>query len=120
MIEDSTSLRSKDDSAEFIWYEQSDTWYSYFLVSEFSALASLEKFVPPEQTPHPVRKAEVMKLLFKDKNYTSDTVDILGDYITAAQLTGVKAWSWPCIRLDYANIVGYRDKSSRQGVWGNA
>jgi hypothetical protein len=32
----------------------------------------------------------------------------------------VKAWSWPCIRLDYANIVGYRDKSSRQGVWGNA
>jgi hypothetical protein len=38
-----------------------------------------------------VRKAEVMKLLFKDKNYTSDTVDILGDYITAAQLTGVKA-----------------------------
>lgn len=53
----------------------------YFLVSEFSSLASLEKFLTPEQTPHPVGKAEVipMKLLSKDEKY-----------ITAAQLTGVK------------------------------
>ena len=83
-------LPSQDDSAEFM--RRAVRYLMCFLVSEFSALADLEKFVPPEQTPHPVRKAEVipMKLLFKDEKYTAETIDILSDYITAAQLTGVE------------------------------
>ena len=61
-----------------------------FLVTEFSSLTDLKCHVPSQQPFHPVQKTQVvpMSILFKDELYKSETVEILSQYITDAQLSG--------------------------------
>ena len=61
-----------------------------FLVKEISALSDLKDLVPSESPLHPLQKTESipMCVLFKDEKYTSETVDILTQLITDANLNG--------------------------------
>ena len=61
-----------------------------FLVKTFSSLVDLEEFVPAVEPIHPVQKSEVvpMKLLLKDEKYKSETIDILAQLYTDADLSG--------------------------------
>ena len=61
-----------------------------FLATEFKSLADLKQFIPLQQSLHPVQKSVVvpMKVLFKDEKYKSETIDILTQLNTDAQLTG--------------------------------
>lgn len=80
----------------------------HFLVCEFRSLKDLKSFLPPEQSPHPVKKSTIMpmKILFKDEKYKAQTIDILTRLISDADLTGKpevryihRAYS--CIRIQY-------------------
>ena len=61
-----------------------------FLVTEFPDLAGLRQYVPARVSLHPVHKSEVvpMKVLYKDEKYTSETIDILSQLATDADLCG--------------------------------
>lgn len=61
-----------------------------FLTSHFPSLNDLKHFVPPNTTPHIVSRAEVvpMKVLFKDEKYKSETVGILKQLMSDANLNG--------------------------------
>ena len=61
-----------------------------FLVTEFSSLSDLKCHVSSQQPFHAVQKTQVvpMSVLFKDELYKSETVEILTQYITDAQLSG--------------------------------
>ena len=61
-----------------------------FLVSEFNSLKDLKPYVPPRQSPHPVRRTIVapMEILFKDEKHKSETIDILTELMKDAALTG--------------------------------
>ena len=61
-----------------------------YLVKEFKSLGSLQKFLPLQSQIHPVVKTEFvpMKVLFKDENYTSETIDILCSLMKDADLKG--------------------------------
>ena len=81
-------LPSKDDAQQL---QQRATHYLMeFLVEHFSDLAHLRKFVPPSQPLHPPMKSEIvpMKILFKDEKLKSDTIDILSQLLTDADLDG--------------------------------
>ena len=81
-------LPSKDDAQQL---QQRTTHYLMeFLVELFSDLAHLQKFVPPSQPLHPPMKSEVvpMKILFKDEKLKSNTIDILSQLLTDADLDG--------------------------------
>ena len=49
----------------------------------------MKKFVPDASPIHPVQKSEIvpMKLLFKDEKYKSETIDILTQFYSDADLT---------------------------------
>ena len=70
--------------------ERAVTFMMRFLVNEISSLSDLKQFVPPETPLHPVKKTEAvpMSVLFKDEKYTNETIDILSQLITDADLTG--------------------------------
>ncbi len=61
-----------------------------FFVAEFDSLHDLEKLVPEEKFLHTPHKSIVvpMKVLFKDEKYKSETIDILTQLMTDAQLAG--------------------------------
>ena len=56
----------------------------------FSSLNDRKQFVPPYTTPHKVRKAEVVpvKVLFKDEKDKSETIEILKQLMSDADLNG--------------------------------
>ena len=79
---------SKSDAQQL---QQRATHYLMeFLVDHFSDLTHLRKFVPSTQPLHPLVKSEVvpMKILFKDEKLKSDTIDILSQLLTDADLDG--------------------------------
>lgn len=59
-------------------------------MEHFTDLAHLSKYVPPVEPLHPPQKSEVvpMKVLFKDEKLKTDTIDILSQLITDANLDG--------------------------------
>ena len=61
-----------------------------FLVEHFTDLAHMKEYIPPVEPLHPPQKSEVvpMKLLFKDEKLKTDTIDILSQLITDANLDG--------------------------------
>ena len=61
-----------------------------FLVETFSNLKHLAEFVPEPESIHPVRKSQVvpMKILYKDEKYKSQTIDILTQLMSDANLSG--------------------------------
>ena len=61
-----------------------------FLVEHFPDLAHLKKYIPTVEPLHPPQKSEVvpMKLLFKDEKLKTDTIDILSQLTTDANLNG--------------------------------
>lgn len=61
-----------------------------FLVETFSSLKHLEEFVPESMSIHPITKSEVvpMKLLYKDEKYKSETIEILSQLMSDANLRG--------------------------------
>ena len=61
-----------------------------FLVETFSNLKHLGEFVPEPESIHPVTKSEVvpMKILYKDEKYKSQTIDILMQLMSDANLSG--------------------------------
>lgn len=61
-----------------------------FLVEHFSDLAHLRKFVLPTQPLHPPTKSEIvpMMIFFKAEKLKSDTIDILSQLLTDANLDG--------------------------------
>ena len=61
-----------------------------FLVETFSNLNDLSELVPEQESIHPVSRSEVvpMKILFKDEKYKSQTIDILTQLISDANLSG--------------------------------
>lgn len=80
-------LPSKDDALEL---QHGIQYLMEFLVENFTDLAHLQKFVPPVEPIHPPEKTEVvpMIILFKDEKLKSDTIDILSQLITDANLDG--------------------------------
>ena len=83
-----------------------------FLATEFKSLADLKQFIPSQQSLHPVQKSVVvpMKVLFKDEKYKSETIDILTQLMTDAQLTGDPQVSPPhtynfTLHCDYCIIM---------------
>lgn len=81
-------LPDEDDAAQL--HLQATHYMMNFLVKEFKDLAGLKKYVPPRDLLHPVKKSEVvpMKVLFKDEKYTSETIDILSQFMNDASLNG--------------------------------
>ena len=61
-----------------------------FLVETFSSLKHLAEFVHQPESIHPVTKSEVvpMKILYKDEKYKSQTIDILMQLMSDANLSG--------------------------------
>lgn len=61
-----------------------------FLLEHFTDLTHLEEHIPPVEPLHPPQKSDVvpMKVLFKDEKLKSDTIDILSQLITDANLDG--------------------------------
>ena len=61
-----------------------------FLVEHFSDLEHLKRYVQTVEPLHPPQKSEVvpMKVLFKDEKLKTDTIDILSQLITDANLEG--------------------------------
>ena len=97
---DTTPQRSRDSiTIEDILPSQNDSrvlkehavqFMMGFLVEAFGDLNDLKKFVPEVPPLHPVQKSEIvpMKLLFKDEKYKSETIDILTQLYSDADLTG--------------------------------
>ena len=78
-------LPSQDDSR--VLKEHAGQFLMRFLVESFSNLKDMK----PDASPiHPVQKSEIvpMKLLFKDEKYKSETIDILTQLYSDADLTG--------------------------------
>lgn len=63
-----------------------------FLVDTFADLAHLQMFVPEIEPIHPAQKSEVvpMKVLFKDEKLKSETIDILSQLMSDANLDGTQ------------------------------
>ena len=61
-----------------------------FLVETFSNLKHLAEFVPEPESIHSVTKSQVvpMKILYKDEKYKSQTIDILTQLMSDANLSG--------------------------------
>ena len=61
-----------------------------FLVQHFPDLANLHQYFPDEEMIHPVQCANVvpMTVLFKDENYTVETIDILAQLAEDGKLNG--------------------------------
>ena len=61
-----------------------------FLVEALTCLQDLQPFVPAIESLHQPQKSQVtpMKLLFRDKKYKSDTIQILSQLIRDADLSG--------------------------------
>ena len=61
-----------------------------FLVETFTSLKDLADFVPKTVTVHPAMKSEIilMKILFKDEKYKSETIEILTRLLSDANLSG--------------------------------
>lgn len=84
-----------------------------FLATEFSSLTDLKHHVPSQQPLHPVQKTQVvpMSVLFKDELYKSETVEILTQYISDAQLSGghqvtyIKQTYYMSIRYRVSNVM---------------
>lgn len=72
-----------------------------FLVESFSSLSDLHNFIPASDHFHPVTKSKVvpMKILFYDENYKSETIKILSEFITDADLTGSPQVHCTCIYM---------------------
>lgn len=66
------------------------TFVMEFLVTHFKHLRNLKQYVPEKTPLHPPKKSEVipMKILFKDEKYKSETIDILSQLVTDANLDG--------------------------------
>ena len=84
----SNFLPSEDDAQQL--KKRAILYMMEFLATEFKSLADLKQFIPSQQSLHPVQKSVVvpMKVLFKDEKYKSETIDILTQLMTDAQLTG--------------------------------
>ena len=61
-----------------------------FLVQEFKCLKSISPHVPPRQSPHPVKTPTVapMPILFRDEKYKAETIEIIGQLMDDAKLSG--------------------------------
>ena len=70
--------------------KQAARYVMQFLVTVFSCLNHLKSFLPDKESPHCVNKSNVvpMKMLFKDKKYKAETVEILSSLVVDAQLSG--------------------------------
>ena len=81
-------LPSEDDAEQL--RKRAHHYIMEFLVTEFSSLSDLKRFLPARDVLHPVQKAVVapMKVLFKDEKYKSETIDILTQLMVDAQLSG--------------------------------
>lgn len=81
-------LPSQEDATQL--QKRAIQFMKKFLTSHFSSLRALKQFVPSYATPHAVSKAEVvpMKVLFKDEKYKSETVEILKQLMSDANLHG--------------------------------
>lgn len=81
-------LPTEEDSQEL--QARAVRYMMEFLATEFDSLANLKGLVPTEKFLHPPQKSAVvpMKVLHKDEKYTSETIDILTQLMTDAQLTG--------------------------------
>ena len=81
-------LPYKDEATQLT--QQGVHYLMEFLVEHFTVLAHLRKYVPPVEPLHPPQKSEVvpMKVLFKDEKLKTDTIDILSQLNTTANLDG--------------------------------
>lgn len=86
-------LPSREDSR--VLKEHAVHYLMRFLVDTFTNLKDMKKFVPEVTPVHPVQKSDIvpMKLLFKDEKYKSETIDILTQLYSDAELTGIN----PCL-----------------------
>lgn len=84
----SNFLPSEDDAQQL--KKRAVLYMMEFLATEFKSLADLKHLIPSQQSLHPVQKSVVvpMKVLYRDEKYKSETIDILTQLMTDAQLTG--------------------------------
>ena len=81
-------LPSEDDAT--VLHQRAVHYMMGFLVETFSSLKHLAEFVPEPELIHPVTKSKVvpMKILYKDEKYKSQTIDILMQLMSDANLSG--------------------------------
>ena len=81
-------LPSREDAV--VLQRRATCFIQDFLTSHFQSLADLKQFVPPCTSPHPIKKSEVvpMKVFFKDEKYKLETIGILMQLMSDANLSG--------------------------------